>query len=188
MSNNKKIVININDKQTIKAAIKEVREYRRMIVSGSEKLTKRLAKTAASEARKGYSTAEYAGTNDVTVSTEVTDKLKAKVQAMGEAALFIEFGTGISKSDAPEARADLKTGNIPGHGQYGHHLGRMKNGWRYDGDVGSPHPADTYVIPQGEPHEGMVHTKGNDATPAMYMAKKKAESELPDMVKEVFKQ
>lgn len=185
---NKKIVININDKQSIKDAIKEVRAYRRMIVSGSEKLTKRLAKTASAEARKGYSTAEYAGTNDVTVSTEPVDKLRTRVTADGEAALFIEFGTGINKSDAPEARADLKSGNVVGHGQYGHHLGRFKTGWRYEGDPGSNHPSDTYVIPQGQPHEGMVHTKGNDATPAMYLAKKKAQAELPDIVKEVFKQ
>ncbi len=185
---NKTIRIDLSDARTIKTAIKEVKAFRKNIEKGSAKLVKELAKTAQSSASKEYSSAQYAGENDVHVELLQTEELKATVSAEGNAALFIEFGTGITKSDAPEARADLKSGsNVVGHGQYGHHLGRMKNGWRYSGSIGSNPPSDTSVITEGK-HKGMVQTKGNDATPALYLAKKEAERKLPELIKEAFKQ
>lgn len=184
---NKTIKIDLRNASTIADAIKEVRAYRQMIVDGSKKLVDTLADEAVQKAQRDYSTAKYAGDNDVSVSRANQAELHTTITASGEAALFIEFGTGIKKADAPEARADLKSGNVVGHGQYGHHLGRMKNGWRYKGTMGANPPEDTFRIEWGRSHYGEIVTLGNDATPALYMAKKHAKDRLPDLVKEVFK-
>ena len=183
---NKKVTINVFDVKSISAAIAEVQRLRESIDTGAKKLVDKLAEDAVKTATEEYETAEYAGEKDVNVASVKTAPLKATVSATGDSVLFIEFGTGINKSDSPEARADLKSGNVVGHGQYGHHLGRLKTGWRYTGSIGSPHPADTYAITEGD-HAGMIQTKGNDAKPALYMAKKHANNKFPELVKEVFK-
>lgn len=187
MSNNKTIRIDLGKASTIADAIEEVKAYREMIERGSKELVNKLTDVAVQKAQEGYSTAEYAGNNDVSVSRANQAEMRTTVTANGDAALFIEFGTGVSKADAPEARADLKSGNVLAHGQYGHHLGKLKNGWRYPGPMGSNPPADTFVIEWGKDHYGEVVTKGNDATPVLYLAKKHTKERLPELVKEVFK-
>ena len=124
------------DVKSISAAIAEVQRLRESIDTGSKKLVDKLAEEAVKKASEEYETAEYAGEKEVNVASVKTAPLKATVQATGSSVLFIEFGTGINKSDSPEARADLKSGNVVGHGQYGHHLGRLKTGWRYTGSIG----------------------------------------------------
>lgn len=183
---NKVIKIDINDPGSISKALEEVKAYRQMIVDGSRALVDKLSDIAVTSASDSYAMAPYAGDNDVSVSCQRAGDLQATISATGNATLFIEFGTGINKADAPEARADLKSGTVVGHGQYGHHLGRLKDGWRYVGSIGSNPPGDTQIITEGD-HKGSVHTYGNDAVPAMYMAKKQASNKLPELVKEVFK-
>lgn len=180
-----KIIIRLNDPASIAEAIEKVKKFRDKIDTGSKELVRKMADQSVQSAAQSYATAEYAGNNDVHVETYPDGDLRCRVSAEGEAALFIEFGTGIMKSDSPEARADLKSGNVLSHGQYGYHLGKMKNGWRYEGSAGQNPPADTETIKEG-PYAGWVKTKGNDATPALYQAKKEVQRNLPDLVKEVF--
>lgn len=138
----------------------------------NEKFVASLAETARKSAERDYSGAEYAGENDVSVSASASYEglmSKAEVRASGNATLFIEYGTGITKSDAPEARAEIQSGTVLGHGEYGRKNGANEKGWLYKGTPGSNAPSDTEESIHGK---GLVHTYGNNATPAMYTARK----------------
>ena len=82
------------------------------------RLLERLTQEGYEVASAGFASAEYDGTNDVTVSVEDRGKIKAVV-AVGGTVLFIEFGTGVTYPDNhPEAR-DLGMER----GEYGHGRG-----------------------------------------------------------------
>ena len=88
----------------VQQMIDSVREYREWIKIGCARLLERLTQEGYEVASAGFASAEYDGTNDVTVSVEDRGKIKAVV-AVGGTVLFIEFGTGVTYPDNhPEAR------------------------------------------------------------------------------------
>ena len=159
----------------VQQMIDSVREYREWIKSGCARLLERLTQEGYEVASAGFASAEYDGTNDVTVSVEDRGKIKAVV-AVGGTVLFIEFGTGVTYPDNhPEAR-DLGMER----GEYGQGRGKQPT-WGYYGEPGT----NGTVV--GERAKGtLVLTHGNPANMPMYNAVKELELRLGEIVKEVF--
>lgn len=139
------------------------------------KALERLAQEGYEVASAGFASAEYDGTNDVTVSVEDRGKIKAVV-AVGGTVLFIEFGTGVTYPDNhPEAK---ELGML--RGEYGKGRGKQST-WGYYGEPG------TNGTVAGERAKGtLVLTHGNPANMPMYNAVKELELRLGEIVKEVF--
>lgn len=159
----------------VQQMIDSVREYREWIKIGCARLLERLTQEGYEVASAVFASAEYDGTNDVTVSVEDRGKIKAVV-AVGGTVLFIEFGTGVTYPDNhPEAR-DLGMER----GEYGQGRGKQST-WGYYGEPG------TNGIVVGERAKGaLVLTHGNPANMPMYNAVKELELRLGEIVKEVF--
>lgn len=170
------ICVKLNE-QSIDNAIKELNKYKRWLNNRTKELLKTLADEGMNISSVKFSKAIYDGTNDVSVSVENRGKNKLAVIAIGNATLFIEFGTGIRYEDNhPEA---AKNGMM--RGIYGHGLGKMKNGWRYEGEPGT----NGEIITSGK-HSGEVHTYGNPANMSMYSTIRELEQRFEEIVKRVF--
>ena len=142
-----------------------------------------LAREGCRIASMYYSTAQYAGENDVVVQAISTGKYQAEVRAYGHAVMFIEFGTGITNPyDAPEAKAKLISGIPVEHGQYGHGRGASEKGWFYQGVLGANPPENTELSYK---KPGLIHTYGSPAYPAMYMSRKEVCEHFKEIIKEV---
>jgi hypothetical protein len=161
--------------QSIEKAIRELNNYKKWLQDCTEKFLKELADAGVEIATAKFRAADYDGTNDVSVSVENRDKNKIAVVAVGGAVLFIEFGTGIKyPNDHPEAGKNGFT-----HGGYGHHLGRLQNGWRYQGEPGTHGERD-------DEHPGYIKTKGNKANMCMYETIKELEDKFEEIARRVY--
>ena len=131
----------------------------------------RLAIIGATEARVSFTRAFYAGHNDVEISV---DRVKDgyRINARGQAVLFIEFGTGVLNPEHPLS-AELGFS----HGTYGKGKGSNPKGWVYTGEQGN---AGRFV------REGVYRTTGNPPARAMYDAGKDVRREIYEIAKEVF--
>lgn len=164
--------------------LKQVEDYERKLKEFDDRFCKRLADDARDIADAYYRSAEYAGDNDVIVNVVPNGHGSYRVVANGRAVLFIEFGTGISKLDAPKEERDMIIrGDVVQHGQYGKGLGANPKGWSYRGSIGANPPGDTYEMRKGK---GMVHTRGNTSTSAMYEARKRIMQTYREVAKEVW--
>lgn len=173
----KKVRVNLSG-SSIESAIKELERYKKYILSKTEELLIELAKEGVYVATVEFGKAVYDGTNDVEVRFEQRENNKAAVIATGNATLFIEFGTGINYPDSHplSGESNMK------HGEFGHKLGRLPNGWRYQGDAGT----NGEVITQGK-YAGWIKTKGNPANMSMYTTERELEQKFTEIAKRVFK-
>lgn len=173
----KKVIHVELNSSSIDYAIRELQNYKKWILEKTEEFLKALAEEGVQISSVKFSEAEYDGTNDVSCSVEERDSTKVAVVAIGNAALFIEFGTGITYADNhPEAAAN---GMI--RGEYGHRLGRLEKGWRYKGDPGT----HGEVITEGK-HAGEVHTYGNPANMCMYLTIRELEQRFEEIARRVY--
>lgn len=156
-------------------AAREVEKFKKKLHVGCEKLVQRLAQEGVEIASMKFSKAQYAGDNDVHVELQEDGTAKAVVIAMGNATVFIEFGTGIKFPNMhPEAGKFGFT-----RGGYGRGQGSNPKGWNYKGSPGN----------MGEPFRirpGLMHTYGNPANRCMYDAVRRLEDHYKDLVKECF--
>lgn len=76
--------------------IRGIEEYNKWLKSRTQVLIQRLADEGYKVAAAGFQNAQYDGTNDSAVSIEERGERVRAVVAVGSAALFIEFGTGIT--------------------------------------------------------------------------------------------
>ena len=161
----------------IESAVRDLKAYRKWLTKKTDEFLKALAREGMEIAAAKFRQAEYDGTNDVSVSVEERGQNKAAVVAVGGAVLFIEFGTGIRYNEAhPEA-----AGHGMLRGEYGHKLGRLKNGWRYTGEPGT----NGEVITEGK-HAGEVHTYGNPASMSMYLTVRELEEKFAEIARRVY--
>lgn len=124
-----RIQVNPYDKKSVKAAIKQLQEYKRdMLQTKCDEFTRRLAETGREIASMRFESAEYDGDNDVTVSVS-GDGSSLKVVANGKAVCFIEFGSGVARGGGYPA--DRKPEGIVGLGQYGKGHGATGEPWYY---------------------------------------------------------
>jgi len=162
---------------SIDHAIRELQNYKKWILEKTQEFLKALGEEGVQISSVKFSEAEYDGTNDVSCSVEERDSTKVAVVAIGNATLFIEFGTGITYADNhPEAAAN---GMI--RGEYGHRLGRLEKGWRYKGDPGT----HGEIITEGK-HAGEVHTYGNPANMCMYLTIRELEQRFEEIARRVY--
>ena len=156
--------------------ISQIEDYRKGLQDKVNRFLERLSTLGAYRARVEFTNAMYAGTNDVMVSVETT-ATGYQVVAAGQAVLFIEFGTGVKYPDNhPEAG---KHGMV--RGQNGYKLGRLPQGWRYEGAPGS----NGEVITEGK-HVGEVHTYGNPANMSMYQTIRELEEKFEEIARRVY--
>lgn len=171
-----KIEMSLSTK-SIDNALKMVRDHRKRLVDGSARLIQELAESGLKTARAEFSVAEYDGTNDVKVHIERRGEHETAIVAIGQSALFIEFGTGIAFPNShPEA---AEQGFI--HGTYGYGLGGMEDGWRYPVEKGQGTNGEV-----DEKHPGFYHTRGNKANMCMYNTKKELEAMIYEKAREIF--
>lgn len=122
-----------------------------------------------------FRTAQYDGTNDVTVSSSpewIGDNALA-ISASGTAVLFIEFGTGVHYTETHPLADEF--GYV--RGGYGQHKG-LRDRWGYYGEPGT----------NGVPKRGgeVIITHGNPPARAMYDAGKEIRQRITETAREVF--
>ena len=176
----KDIVIDINlfDEASVDEAIRQVKEYRRWLEKKTTEFLERLASEGVSIASYRFSGALYSGVNDVTVSFQKINKAEYAVIALGEQTLFIEFGTGVYNSDNPAERAEIISGEIVQHGQYGKGFGKHQK-WAYEGETGNA----GWPI-KSKP--GWSMTSGVPAQSCLYYSRRELEGLVTQIAREVF--
>lgn len=158
-------------------------DIKKNIQRKTEEFEKQLVEQAVHTAGEYYSNAIYAGDNDVTVHRNGNE-----VYADGNAALFIEFGTGVLRMSPPsDVYQSLEsTDGLVSHGRYGQGRASSIKGWIY-----KEKPVMRGVQPADDEEsylkKGFRHTWGNDATPAMYFARKEVIERAETIGKKVFK-
>lgn len=161
----------------IDRAIKELDKYQLWLDQKAQELVLRLAAKGLSIASARFATAQYDGENDVRVSIELREKGVCAVVATGNAALFIEFGTGITYPDDHPEADDLGIER----GSYGQGKGSQRT-WGYYGVPG------THGIVSKETCRGqLVLTHGNPANMPMYLTVRELESLVRATAREVFR-
>lgn len=161
--------------------------YEAQLKKFNKQFVKLLADKGLVVSRMEYQNAEYAGVNDVEVTSRLSGSgivANATISANGNAVLFIEFGTGITKDDSPKERNEISK-PIAKHGEYGRGHGAWPKGWTYYGYVGEHPPVGTHIQSKGKKGT-LVKTMGNNATPAMYDAKKAIKESYMEAYKKAF--
>lgn len=174
-----KISINALDPKSVDRAIRQLESYANDLERKAQELCRRLGGTGYTIASDGFDGAIYDGTNDVTVEL-IPEENKMVLKASGYTVLFIEFGTGVTYQTYHPKRSamdmDLEIGG------YGHGLGKLNGGWRYQAEKG----AGTYGEEDPD-HPGYIHTYGNPANMPMYNASKDIRGEMLRIAREVFR-
>lgn len=161
----------------INKAIKEFQQYKQWLLEKTKEFLAELGELGVRVASANFESAQYDGTNDVSVNVEERGEHSIAIVAVGGATLFIEFGTGVRyPDDHPEAAANQMV-----RGAYGHGLGKLQGGWRYEGDPGT----NGEIITSGK-HAGEVHTYGNPANMSMYKTIREIEEQFEEIARRVF--
>ena len=161
-----RIVINPYDPDSIKQAVKDLRQYKKDFLVKEKLFVKRLAEIGVSVASTGFALADYDGTKDVQV-TMTQSGTSAAVIAYGETVGFLEFGTGIRH---PEWNNTGMEYTPPKHGTYGKGHGSRPKGWYF------------------KPGEGSAqHTYGNQPAEAMRTARDVMVEKITQIAREVWK-
>lgn len=182
-----KVIVDVTDQDSVDDAIEILEDYLRWLDKVCEEIVERMAEKAKEIASSEYETQDYAGVKDFYVDYDISKEgsaVKATVYANGQSVLFMEFGTGLFKASAPFEVLDLVSGAdaIVAHGTYGQGKASNPQGWTYYGSPGSNPPSGTYEM---KGRDGVVRTMGNDASSAMWHAKKAMKDALMEAVMEV---
>ena len=162
-----KIVINPFDKESISAALKQIKQYEKDFKEKEKEFVRRLAEIGVSVAQAGFSAADYDGVNDVSVSMKKIASGYAVI-ASGETVGFIEFGTGVRY---PEWDSSDLEYTPPPHGSYGKGHGKNPYGWWF------------------KQAEGAIarHTYGNPPAEAMRTARDQMVEQVTQIAREVWR-
>lgn len=148
--------------ESISAAIKELRRYKKWVVKKEAELRSRLAMLGATVASIQFSRAIYSGSNDISVRVDNTGSV-AVIYAEGETVAFIEFGAG----------ATYGYGH-PQAGEFGVGPGTYPDGKGHWDD------------PKGWWYGSGQHTYGNPPAAAMYRAVQEMTEQVTTIAREVF--
>lgn len=173
----KTIVIDIFNPASITKAMKELEAFRANLKTKTAEFVKQLGDRGVQIADVKFGEAQYDGTNDVTVHIEERGENSVAVVAVGNATLFIEFGTGIIYPDIHPEAHQLGMNR----GEYGYGFGNNIWGWTYEGNPGT----NGVVISQGM-KAGKVHTFGNPANMCMYYTIQELENIFEETARRVF--
>lgn len=168
----KKLRINVFDPESIQRACDEIEKLEKRVDKKTVNAVKNIANTLQEKIGENYAAVAVSGVEGFQPNDsehklsqgEIEDKHRF-VTIEGKSVLFVEFGTGITKSDSPEARSILIAGDVVGHGEYGLGNGANPNGWYLNGEK----------------------TMGMDAQTPVYRARKEVSDEIPKVLKDTFK-
>jgi hypothetical protein len=143
---------------------KIIAHFRRFetIANDTEELVVKLAKVGAEAAQMAYDSTSYDGDKDVSVTSEQIGLGEAQITASGQSVAFLEWGAGILHN-TPQVDRPPGVLNI---GEYGKGQGKRPS-WK---------------MPNGE------WTNGNEAAQGMIRAREAIEANLPNVVREVFRE
>jgi len=163
----KTIRINGISAGNIKNAAKELRKYAEWVTRKEAELVEKLAERGRAVASIKFATAQYDGTNDVSVRVDANGST-AVIYAEGAAVAFIEFGSG----------AEMGYGH-PDAGKHGLGPGT----WSSNPDLGGKGHWDN---PNGWYYKHGEKSHGNPPAMAMYDAVQAMTAEITTIAREVF--
>ncbi len=152
----------------IKHAVQELRKYAEWVEQKERELIVRLAEHGMAVASVKFASAQYDGTNDVSVRVDNTGSV-AVIYAEGKAVAFIEFGSGAAMGY--------------GHPDAGKH-GLGPGTWSTNEDLGGKGHWDN---PNGWYYKHGQKSHGNPPAMAMYDAVQAMTAEITTIAREVFK-
>lgn len=170
----RKIQIDVLSSKSIEEAKKEIQRYADDLKRAEKSIESAVADVGMEVAREGFSAAQYAGYNDVSVSVRTEDD-ETQLAATGEAVAFIEFGTGVVMG---QGETLPRPPGLAGLGQYGQGKGATPP-WGYYGVMGINPPEGTYRPERKD----VVITKGNPPAGAMLRASEEMRSRKSDIVR-----
>lgn len=156
------------DPESIRAAIKELRDYEQWVKRKANELAERLAQYGLQRVQLGYDAAQtlYEGDADVSVTVEKRGENTYAIVASGATVLILEFGAGIRYGEGHPQAADFGYG--PG---------------TYPGQTHVPEPGYWWFTDaSGESH----YSVGNAPSMVMYLTAQELEWEVERVAKEVF--
>lgn len=142
-----------------------------------------IAEFAAEEAQRNYNSAQYDGVNDVEVSVRKTADNLWNVEAHGEAAPYIEYGTGKMRGTGLGKVPARYQGPAPTQAHDGVYKGDQAR-WGFYEFPGTEYTAGGY--PKSTDHGTVGITRGNPPNDCMYHAKKAAAKEALSIVKDKY--
>lgn len=149
--------------ESIGAAIKELRRYKKWIVKKEAELRSKLAMRGATVASIQFARAIYNGSNDISVRVDNTGSV-AVIYAEGQSVAFIEFGAGATYGYGHPQAGEFGVG--PGTYPDGKGHWDNPNGWWYG---------------SGQ------HSYGNPPAMAMWTAVQEITENVTEIAREVFR-
>lgn len=171
--------------ESIDKAIEELKNRKKWLEEKTTELVEKLAGRGYQIASVDFKYAEYDGVNDVVLDIRETGNNRIAVIALGDTALFIEFGTGVKYPDDHPYRG---TYGMVGRGEYGHGQGKNLEGWKFTGfDNEVTLKSGGEVVGYNSKSDKLVfHTFGNPANKCMYYTTFQLEDEFEEIVRKVF--
>lgn len=171
--------------------IQYVEELSNTLQPRMEKLLMRLMQEGYEIASFQFETAQYAGTNDVTVLTPYWRGNTLILEARGDAVAFIEFGTGKDEGFTYEPYPDDEMKRNAGavdRGEYGKKHG-AKPPWWYPAEKGQGTLGRPKRLKSGKYSTKWNTAWGNPPARAMYDASAKAldYKHIEEVAREVFR-
>ena len=152
------IPLDVFDIDSVQNAAERLKAYYRRLDRQAREICGRLASLGAVRASLGFSRAIYNGNNDVHIDVEQIDS-GYRINANGEAVLFIEFGSGAAYGYGHPDPQGYGPGTYPGKGHW-----NDPNGWWYG---------------HGQ------HSFGNPPAAAMYNAEQEIRQNIERVAREV---
>lgn len=177
----KTIRVSLTGGSAVSIMQRELDLFQKKIKRQTEEFVKALAERGVEIAQLKFSTAVYAGTNDVSVKVEDEGKNKKAVVAMGNAVLFIEFGTGILYPDDHPEKVD----GVSPRGTYGQGKGANPRGWAYYGDPGNE--PSSRVVHVSKDGRQVVKTQGSPANKCLYESREALRQDWESIARGVFR-
>ena len=171
----KTITVDILNPRSINKAVRDLERYADKLEAAEGKIAESVAEVGSQIAGQYFFEAQYAGLNDVSVHVE-TEESSARVVAEGEAAAFIEFGTGVVMGQGATLP---RPPGIVGLGQYG--LGHGAHPpWVYHGVMGVNPPPGTVRLGA---NSDKILTHGNPPAGALMRASNEMEDQAAEIVR-----
>ena len=173
----KTIKINPLDPASIKAAIKEVKRYKKHTLAAASKIAEKLAKIGHNGAIARFHNAQYDGNNDVEVD-HFKDGNRWVIRAHGKAVCFIEFGTGVYYNETNTDYPLHRPAGLAEIGEFGT-KGKDRT-WAYYGE-----PGTNGIYLRSNNRGDLYLTYGNPANWSMYYTAQELRDILMAIAKEV---
>lgn len=170
--------VNIFDYASASRAARSINEYYADLVEKANEVCEYLSDYAGVYASPAFKHAAYDGVNDVKVHREKLENGYAVI-ASGEAAAFIEYGSGVYHNGSGSYPGEIPPG-IVGIGQYGKGLGSNPY-WFYTGQPGNAGGE----LAHGRTNSTITH--GNPPAAIMYRAEQIAIHAAQRAADEVFR-